>query len=214
MVFKSIISTVSVCLAFVSFNTYALPSNIFDNDTYTTDVVTGLDWLDLSETNDMSYNYVSGQLGAGGAFEGWRYATSEQVVSFWGNFSVDLSALAVTWIPDTIDNGSRQASLLLGNLFNEYNPTEYSFGTLGITSHSPSKGKRDWLGAYHHVLGGDHTDIYYTLSSHLIDDNSSFIYTGSYLVRDATQSVPEPSIAILIVSGLMVFGVVRKKART
>jgi len=34
----------------------------------------GLEWLDLSETNNLLYSTVSAQLSAGEQFEGWRYA--------------------------------------------------------------------------------------------------------------------------------------------
>ncbi len=58
----------------------------------TRDTSTGLDWLKLTETNDLSYNYVSSQLGPGGAFAGMRYATSQEVIDLYlNNFLIDLS---------------------------------------------------------------------------------------------------------------------------
>jgi len=56
-------------------NSTASPTDFIDNDTYTTDKTTGLDWLDVTTSINQSYNYVSGQFGSGGAYEGWRYAT-------------------------------------------------------------------------------------------------------------------------------------------
>ena len=53
-------------------------ATIVDNGIYTTDTNTGLDWLDVTETVNLSYNYVTSQLGTGGAYEGWRYATGNE----------------------------------------------------------------------------------------------------------------------------------------
>lgn len=48
---------------------------LVDYGYFTRDTSTGLDWLDVTETRALSYDYVSSELGAGGQFEGWRYAT-------------------------------------------------------------------------------------------------------------------------------------------
>ena len=47
---------------------------IQDHGIYTRDLITGLEWLDVTETTGSSYNDIEDQLQAGGAFEGWRYA--------------------------------------------------------------------------------------------------------------------------------------------
>lgn len=52
----------------------------------TFDTQSGLEWLDLTETNDRSYSDVYNNLGAGGLFEGWSYAAYDQVASFYGQF--------------------------------------------------------------------------------------------------------------------------------
>ena len=71
MVFKSILGDMCACFMVVSFNAGAA---LIDNGTYTTDTASGLDWLDLTETTGLSFNYVSSQPGANGQFEGWSYA--------------------------------------------------------------------------------------------------------------------------------------------
>jgi len=58
---------------------------LIDNGTYTTDTVSGLDWMDLTETTGLSYNYVFSQLESEGQFDGWRYATSEDVINLINN---------------------------------------------------------------------------------------------------------------------------------
>lgn len=69
---------VAVSVFGCSMNLYAA---LADHGTYTTDVDAGLDWLDLTATKGLSFNYVSSQLGAGGAFEGWTVADGNQIAS-------------------------------------------------------------------------------------------------------------------------------------
>ena len=59
---------------------------IVDNGTYTTDTGTGLDWLDVTATLGLSYNQVVAELGAEGAYDGWRYATASEFDSLITNF--------------------------------------------------------------------------------------------------------------------------------
>ena len=59
----------------------------------TRDVITGLEWLDLSVTRGLSFNEVAAQTEAGGPLEGFRHATREEVVLFWrhaGLVDIDL----------------------------------------------------------------------------------------------------------------------------
>ena len=54
---------------------------------YLTDTNTGLDWLDVTLTAGLTYNYVSSQLGNGGVYEGWQYATGDQFNELVGNYT-------------------------------------------------------------------------------------------------------------------------------
>ena len=66
--------------------TFSLSSNVnaalVDFGNYTRDTRTNLEWLDLTETGNLSYRYVSSQLGSGGEFGGWSFAAGDQVASF------------------------------------------------------------------------------------------------------------------------------------
>lgn len=59
---------------------------ILDLGNITRDTDTGLDWLDLTESLGLSYNEVSAQLGAGGDYEGYRYATVAELDQLITNF--------------------------------------------------------------------------------------------------------------------------------
>jgi hypothetical protein len=56
--------------------------------------VSGLDWLDLTVTTDRSVDDITSQLGAGGEFEGFRYATGDEVMALWtGAGIVDITTM-------------------------------------------------------------------------------------------------------------------------
>ena len=59
-----------------------------DHGSYTTDLSSGYDWLDVTTTAYKSIDYVMTQQAEGGIYEGWRYATRDEVsilVSNYGN---------------------------------------------------------------------------------------------------------------------------------
>jgi hypothetical protein len=51
--------------------------------TITRDTASGLDWLDLPLTKNRSVDDITAQLGAGGEFEGFRYATTAEITALW-----------------------------------------------------------------------------------------------------------------------------------
>lgn len=73
---------VAVISCLISINVNA---ELVDNGKITSDTQTGIDWLDLTETSGLSYDYVSSQLGSGGRFEGWSFASREQINTFFSN---------------------------------------------------------------------------------------------------------------------------------
>ena len=56
----------------------ALLVDIEDHGNYFSDTKNGLDWYDYNPTRDYNYLDLSNQFGAGGDFEGWRFATTEE----------------------------------------------------------------------------------------------------------------------------------------
>lgn len=58
----------------------------FGADTITRDTETGLDWLDVTVTAGLSFNAVSAEFGAGGDYEGYRYATTAELDQLITNF--------------------------------------------------------------------------------------------------------------------------------
>ena len=66
---------------------FSAPIDFTDNTTYTTDTISGLDWLDVTASKHLSYDNVSAQFGAGGTFAGYRYATRSEFNTLVNNYT-------------------------------------------------------------------------------------------------------------------------------
>jgi hypothetical protein len=61
---------------------------VFGIGSITRDTDTGMDWLDLTITQNRSFNDIASQFGVGGQFEGFRHATSTEVFQFFTNAGI------------------------------------------------------------------------------------------------------------------------------
>ena len=218
MVFKSIIGTACACLAMVSFNVNAA---LIDNGTYTSDDVSGLDWLDVTETAGLSYNDVQTQLAIRGLYEGWMYATAIQfneLISNYVGYAVNGGEKPNYFVGDRIDGlvvllGSTLDTSYLDefgatfdatNGYAEGDGVDFSYGLLAQgTDWGPRRamimddnreGMRDYSDAYEVVSYPDDPQI----------------SIGSYLIR--TSVVPVPAAVWLFGSGLIgLIGFARRK---
>lgn len=220
---KSVVNVVCICFSIVALNASAAVvsldwKNAGDN-LITRDLETGLDWLDLTETNNRSYNFVSSQLGAGGYFEGFRYATSAEVVALWSNFAIDLSPTGSGTIETTgLPQGLVDASNMLGNILHDAYPSFYSYGLMGMTGdelpYNVSEDTHFWMGAFHEF----DSDVMTVFPINAFDHGNpvSSIGTGSYLVATTTNppEVPVPAAVWLFGSGLLSLVAVARREKT
>jgi hypothetical protein len=180
-----------------------LTSSDWQNDgdgLLTIDSDTGLQWLDWSHTVNRSYNDVSSQLGDGGEFEGFRYATEAEMRTLYAN------AGAVFIAPiDGEDAGNIPALLLLNELFGRTytNGGEAIYGLEGNQNEEAST-LGDWpnSGASHHMVSA-----YNEISGQIairwlnMNDESTADFLGHALVM-----VPAPGTIVLgALGGLVAF---------
>ena len=173
----------------------------------------GLYWLDLTETAGMSYSQVSAQLGAGGSFEGWRYATVAEATDIYAQFGLTSGA-------ETLPIADFTAAIETMNSFfgDLFDATEYVDTHSGSWSISGTEwpGYPDW-----HIMF-----VAYTYNSgegaalnlgidHSADLNMSWDYAGSLLVRDdlPASPVPLPGALMLFPAGLFLFGLAGSKRK-
>ena len=169
---KAVISSVCACIAIVSINAHAA---IIDNDTYTTDTDSGLDWLDVTASMFISHNEVVEQFGSGGVFEGWRYATGDEVNELISNY------------------------LSLGTAINTYDLVEFSepalddlIVMLGDTYNAAILFNQ---GVENHVLVGVEDGLDYGYTVGLIADryNGPVTFTAYYeaIIVDNAEDIPD-----------------------
>ena len=185
---------ITISLLIFSFNTNAA---LIDNDSYTTDNVSGLDWLDLSVTDAQSYN------SALSLNPGWRLATHNEISN--------LYSILFDGIYDT-SGGYGVSSTVSGAAYSDQSlDVSRAFELFGLTNNTAVISSQ---GYYEHNDGtlrmggvsqlsttGD-TYVYFDYTSNEDDFREiGHSQVGVYMVR--TSVVPLPSTVWLLGSGLI-----------
>lgn len=180
----------------------------------TYDNVSGLEWLDLTETTNTSYNQMLAQINSpGDLYSSFRYATSAELDQLVQQFNLTTTNMLYSGF----SNGIADLSGYLGITAFESPPGTagypgtgfYGFiGDLTLENY-PWQDYRGTIGMYNSTtcqIG----DCYAVEISYTLPDNAAEMY-GHFLVRDATV-VPIPAAAWLFGSGLICLaGIKRKK---
>ena len=184
--------------------------------------IENIQWLELTETANMSRNAVESELVSGGLFDGWRYATRSETEalydSLWGGTTEG-------WSSDNY-NGARTFFDAFGisDLYADDNNSGYSSG--GNAQWETYFGESSECGGSNTftcnaniviediAFGGSQNlgffEDSYGLSTGIdsinlqayVGKNSSGLATSSFLVRDVS-AVPVPAAAWLFGSGLI-----------
>lgn len=192
---------------------------IIDQGSYTTDTTSGLEWLDVTATAGMTMDDVSAQLGSGGQFHGWRYASGNELNQFFanagGNPSLQGDYLAHEGIVDLMIS-------LLGDTFCEprlkVGVSCFTFSglkfTFGLLSDLDPQGN-NFVGIFQ-----DHdrcpaapntcNGAIFNTHSFSVASNAALDGVGSYLVRSVVP-VSEPFALSLVFIGLMGLAMTRRK---
>jgi hypothetical protein len=155
--------------------------------TITLDTETGLEWLDLSLSQNRSFRDIVDQLETGGEFAGFRHATSHELLDLLNHASIpDVDILG-----GTIANTSPTTTLLnlLGPThFQEMNPEAFGFLGDEVMPGVRLNGDLDFL-----LFGGE--SAYWVRGATGIQrhETSQSDQVGHWLVRETPQptAVPE-----------------------
>jgi|GEM_PF-5977786 len=170
-----------------------------DGQNITTDSLTGLDWLDPTATLNYSFNETTARFS--NDLAGFRYATRDDIILFLSHVSPSLPTDEAFGGADDYGNAAPYdtAASYLGDTY----VVDGERGILAITEDISAVG---FHFAYQLYRGPD-TDPYYgTYGSYSIDDDATTLFdtsTGSWLVRDISSSVPEPSSIVMLGLGLI-----------
>lgn len=204
-------------------------ATIIDHNTYLSDTTSGLDWLDVTASINMSYNDVSNQLGNGGLFDGWRYATGDEfntllsaytgVANNGYNFTKVDSTTGVTdsliqLLGDTLNS---ETQFLYNKSYLEYtngkHDVTYTSGIIADDYNTVSKQLAMVFDRDSTQSNSTEIDWYEAYEGYQLN-NYSRTDVGSYLVRTTLVSeVPEPSSFALLGLGLFSLGFVRRRQK-
>ena len=100
--------------------TTASSSTLVDQgDNTTLDNATGLLWLDVNLTIGLSYNtVVSTLLGSGQTYDGWRYATGDEISEMWTNADITNPYGSYNGPPTSEFNNYHALMDLIGDTYN------------------------------------------------------------------------------------------------
>jgi len=180
-----------------SINSYA---NLIDINNFYNSEVTNLDWLMLTETQNMSYNEVTYKIETG-ELKGWRYATGYEFENLLTSLGGRPRATCTTEINYCGPNpASRSAIISMLDKIGITNPSQFSVDqeSLGLISDTNSSG------LYHHVAQLSYNSYSGYAWTHLgiqklKSEKQSTI--GSFIVKET--SVPEPSTLSILILALV-----------
>jgi hypothetical protein len=182
-------------------------ATLINNGSYTTDTVTGLDWLDLTSPLSLgkSFNTVTSLFAT--TLSGWHYASGAQVSKLFDDAG-GVGPYGFSGLPPNGNGSAAQltaVNLLIGLLGNT---GSFGNGGLGITSDvAPSLSH--WDAAYLNVAVG-----YLLVPQNWNNQTDTFAdpALGSFLIRD-TVRVPEPASLMLFATGLVGLAASRRRRK-
>lgn len=181
---------------------------IVNNDSYTTDTASGLDWLDLTATLGKTYFQVDALLGVGKTYEGWSFATQGQLDTLAFNYTSlgSESAINNSTNPNLFDG----LIAMLGQTFTGNTSTIY--GSMGLLSDIAFTSTRV-VGSFERYNANPVYGAYTQASS------TGKSTVGSFLVRATTysptvvSSVPEPQTYGMFLIGIALLGFAAKRRK-
>lgn len=199
----------------LSLTTLSANAVLIDKGNYFTDTSSGLDWLDMTPTIGLSYQYVSNQLGLGGDYIGYRYATEAEFNQLLTEASgTRINSNQTYYVQSTPGEMSYIHKLIeMFGTVNAYSNTsstnQYNMGILGdacyikfprgCSNTTPAR----LMAEFGHSISnnGDHWG-YHITGNHLMSETYGSPQVASFLVKPTIAPVSESGFLGLMISGL------------
>ena len=214
------LGSLAISLAF-SHGAIAASTDFIDNGSFTTDTLSDLDWLDVTTTRGLSFDAVSGQLGAGGDYAGYRYATGVEFNQMIMNYTS--SAFQQTNYSQVYHGTAGLDGLvrLLGSTYDDFYFERYgrtyssfvgAFYTMGFLSdtHLTSSANHFAATTYENTVSTTVRD-WSIAHSYIFPGSLPHLEIGSYLVRDTLIATPIPAALFMFAPALLGFLGFRRK---
>lgn len=215
---------VSVLIASPSYALLVSEDSVYGTDSITLDTDTGLEWLDptipISQGGNgpgfplNSYFDIKAELGLGGYFEGFRYATRQELETFiYSSAGID---------PDRSKSNTTSTEQDTINIANLLALTDFTFGRdigpgyylriLDAVFEDPTTGSVvGSVLSFNYFSGSYFGGAVYNYEPYSLTSNTNPY--GHWLVRDTSVSVDEPpAVALLGFALLFIAGFVRRRS--
>ncbi len=183
---------------------------VFGTGAFTLDTATGLEWLDLTQTDSQSYDDVSAQFEPGGEYAGLRYASSAEAYTFF--LDAGIPADVINGGNDYLNGQAYGTIAALQDLVG-YTEADWS---IGITSDVTDLGPpfpgptRVVAELYTQSFNGRDAAPYTDLANIDVSpaDGEKDLGNGSWLVRQVgtttpPTTVPEPPAALIPLAAML-----------
>jgi len=184
---------------------FVLDYNVAGDGLLTYDDATRLEWLDVTVTAGASYDDVSAELGVGGLYEGWSYATADQ-------FEALLNSIGGSGSYDGADFRHNAVAPYILSLLGSTFTSVSQEGANVLTGDCGDVNECFYRNTYNVInyFDNDFDDDFIRSNAAIVTDDEAQFSVGSLLVR--TSEVPVPAGMWLFGSALMsLAGLKRKK---